>query len=467
MRGMGCRGKVPIYPHEFRSRQTRMSLINPRTLNGFRDYLPAVQIPREQLMQTAREVFRSFGFAPIDTPTLEYLEILTGKGSDETDRQIYRFKDNGGRDVAMRFDLTVPLARFAAQHINTLGTPFKRYHIAPVWRGERPQKGRYREFMQCDFDTIGTESVLADIEAVSVINRLLETIGFDRFTISINNRSVLTGLLEHLGLADKTVPVLRSLDKLAKIGREKTADEMCNAAEIDADKADAVLRLAECSGDAEAIFAQLPDITGNNETAAAGIDRLQSIYTGALASGVPPQRMKIDVSIARGLDYYTGVIFETTLDDLPTIGSICSGGRYDNLAGLYTKQHLPGIGASLGLDRLLAAMEQLDLLPTASTPAPVLIVFFDKDFRDDYLRLAANLRGAGISVEVYPDAKKPGPQLKYASAHGFAIALVAGGNEWQDSRMQVKTLATKEQQDVAYSHDAPDELIAAIQGILS
>src|SRR6056297_449118 len=183
-------------------------MIQARTLKGFRDYLPAVMIPREQLMETARTVFRSFGFAPIDTPTLEHLEILTGKGSDETDRQIYRFRDNGGRDVAMRFDLTVPLARFAAQHIGTLGTPFKRYHIAPVWRGENPQAGRYREFVQCDFDTIGTESELADIEAVAVIDRLLASIGFDRFTISINNRTILSGLLEQLQLADQAVPIL-------------------------------------------------------------------------------------------------------------------------------------------------------------------------------------------------------------------------------------------------------------------
>ncbi len=221
-----------------------MSRIQPRTLKGFRDYLPAVMIPREQMMQTAREVFRSFGFAPIDTPVLEYLEILTGKGSEETDRQIYRFQDNGGRDVGMRFDLTVPLARFAAQHIHSLGTPFKRYHIAPVWRGENPQAGRYREFVQCDFDTIGTESVLADIEAVAVINRLLETIGFDRFTISINNRVILSGLLEYLGLADQTVPILRSLDKLTKIGPEKTAQEMVQAAGIKPDQAQQVLALA-------------------------------------------------------------------------------------------------------------------------------------------------------------------------------------------------------------------------------
>ncbi len=443
-----------------------MSLIQPRTLKGFRDYLPAVMIPREQLMQTAREVFRTFGFAPIDTPTLEYLEVLTGKGSDETDRQIYRFQDNGGRDVGMRFDLTVPLARFAAQHIGKLGTPFKRYHIAPVWRGENPQAGRYREFVQCDFDTIGTESILADIEAVAVINRLLETIGFDRFTISINNRTVLTGLLEHLGLADRSVPVLRSLDKLGKIGREKTAAEMCEAAEIDAAAADQVLKLAECDGDAESVFSQLPEITGGNEKAAKGIERLKNIYEGAVAAGVPSRRLKVDVSIARGLDYYTGVIFETTLDDLPKIGSVCSGGRYDNLAGLYTKQHLPGIGASLGLDRLLAAMEALELLPTASTPAPVFVPFFDKDFRNDYLRLAANLRAAGISTEVYPDPKKLGQQLKYADAHGFAIALVIGGNEWAENRCQVKVLATQEKEEVAYSHDDPAALVERIKALL-
>lgn len=443
-----------------------MSLIQPRTLKGFRDYLPAVMIPREGLMQTAREVFRSFGFAPIDTPTLEYLEILTGKGSDETDRQVYRFQDNGGRDVGMRFDLTVPLARFAAQHIGTLGTPFKRYHIAPVWRGENPQAGRYREFVQCDFDTIGTESVLADIEAVAVINRLLEAIGFDRFTICINNRVILSGLLEHLGLSDRSVDVLRSLDKLSKIGREKTAEEMCRVAQIDAAQADAVLRLAECDGDAADVFSRLPEITGGNEKAAAGIERLQSIYAGALAAGVPDRRLKVEVAIARGLDYYTGVIFETTLDDLPEIGSVCSGGRYDNLAGLYTKQHLPGIGASLGLDRLLAAMEKLELLPKTATPAPVLIAYFDADFRDDYLKLAANLRGAGIATEVYTDPKKLGVQLKYAASHGFQVAIIAGGNEWNESRCQVKTLATKESQDVAYTHDSPTALIDCVREIL-
>lgn len=444
-----------------------MSLIKPRTLNGFRDYLPAVMIPRERLMESARGVFRSFGFAPIDTPTLEYLEILTGKGSDETDRQIYRFEDNGGRAVGMRFDLTVPLARFAAQHINELGTPFKRYHIAPVWRGERPQAGRYREFVQCDFDTIGTKNVMADIEAVAVINRLLQTIGFDAFTISVNNRAVLTELLRHLDLADKSVEVLRALDKLAKIGRERVAAEMCETAKVSADQADKVLQLAELDGEAESIFEALPRITGGSDEAIEAIGRLRDVFEGALAAGVPRERIKIDVSIARGLDYYTGVIFETTLNDLPSIGSVCSGGRYDNLAGLYTKQQLPGIGASLGLDRLLAAMETLNLLPDAKTPAPVFIAYFDASHRDDYLALSARLRDAGIANEVFPDAKKLGVQLKYADGHGFRAAIIAGDNEWQAGRVQVKTLATKESTEVAYSHDQPGDLVDLVTRILA
>lgn len=444
-----------------------MSLIKPRTLSGFRDYPPAVMIPRERLMETARSVFRSYGFAPIDTPTLEYLEILTGKGGEESDRQMYRFEDNGGRAVGMRFDLTVPLARFVAQHISTLGTPFKRYHIAPVWRGERPQGGRYREFVQCDFDTIGTTNVMADIETVAVIDRLLDSIGFDAFTISINNRAILSELLSHLNLSEHSVLVLRSLDKLAKIGRERVAAEMCESTGISADQADQVLALAELDGEAEGIFAALPSITGGGDEALAAIDRLQQVYRGALAAGVPDRRIKIDVSIARGLDYYTGVIFETTLNDLPKIGSVCSGGRYDNLAGLYTKQHLPGIGASLGLDRLLAAMEELKLLPNAKTPAPVFIAFFDAQRRDDYLRLSAKLRQAGIANEVYPDAKKLGVQLKYADARGFDIALVVGGDEWESGRVQVKTLATKESAEVAYTHEESGQLVEQLNQILA
>lgn len=442
------------------------SLIAPRTLKGFRDYLPEAMIPRERLMQTARETFRSFGFAPIDTPALEYLEVLSGKGSDETDRQLYRFIDNGGRDVGMRFDLTVPLARFAAQHIASLQVPFKRYHIAPVWRGENTQAGRYREFVQCDFDTIGTESVMADIEMVVVIDALMSAIGIQRFKIRINNRQILTGLLESLGLENHSVAVLRSLDKLPKIGRDKTAEEMMTTASVTAEQADAVLRLADCVGTPNEVLATLANIAGGNAKASAGIERLGQIVAGAIAGGAKSDRLQLDVSIARGLDYYTGVIVETFLDDLPTIGSVCSGGRYDNLAELFTKQHLPGIGASLGLDRLLAAMQQLELLPKVATPAPVLITLFDAERRDDYLRMAATLRGRGLAVEVYSEPKKLGAQLKYADEKGFDVAIVAGAQEWEAGKVQAKDLKRKIALTVDYAHDSPDHLLAAIESIL-
>ncbi|MGV3483568.1 MAG: histidine--tRNA ligase [Planctomycetaceae bacterium] len=441
----------------------------PRTLKGFRDYLPEVMIPRERIMEIARETFRSFGFAPIDTPALELLEVLSGKGSDETDRQLYKFTDNGGRDVGMRFDLTVPLARFAAQHISSLPTPFKRYHIAPVWRGENTQAGRYREFVQCDFDTIGTLSVVADIEMVVVIDALMRAIGFDRFTMRLNNRAVLSGLLEHLGIGDQATLVLRALDKLQKIGSEQTIKEMVDVAGVSAAQAESVIAMAQSGEESQSYaetFARLHELTGGNATAKAGIDRLQETTEGAIAAGVDPSRLRLDVSIARGLDYYTGVIVETFLNDLPSIGSVCSGGRYDNLAGLFTKQHLPGIGASLGLDRLLAAMQQLDLLPAVATPAPVLIAFFDASRCHDYLRMASELRQRGVRCEMYPDAKKLGQQLKYADEKGFQIAIIAGNDEWSEHRVQVKDLRRKIAIGAAYSHDSPDELVDTIQRVL-
>ena len=434
----------------------KRQLIQPRTLKGFRDYLPESMIPRERLIDIARKVYRSYGFSPIDTPTLEYLEILTGKGGAETDRQLYRFEDHGGRNVGMRFDLTVPLARFVAQHIDTLGTPFKRYHIAPVWRGENTQRGRYREFMQCDFDTIGTLSVAADIETGLVINDLFEEIGFDRFTVHVNNRQVLTGLLEQIGVAEQATAILRSLDKLTKIGPERTANEMVKTAGITAQQAEQVLAITTLAGSNQEILENLKPLVAQSELGTAGIDRLQLILDGLAAGGVPPERIKLDVSIARGLDYYTGVIFETFLDDLPDIGSVCSGGRYDNLAELYTKQQLPGIGASLGLDRLLAAMDELEMIDKVKTPADILLVYFEKDQLNKYLEIAADLRQAGWAVEVYPDAKKLGKQLKYADVRGFQYALIAGGDELQRDVCQIKNLQTGESVEYPLSSVATD-----------
>ena len=323
-------------------------MIEPRTLQGFRDYLPEAMIPREHLIATARRVYGSYGFSPIDTPALELEEILLGKGSGETDKQMYRFNDAGGRPVAMRFDLTVPLARFVAQHFNELGMPFKRYHIATVWRGENTQRGRYREFMQCDFDTIGTLSPAADIETALVIHDLLRAIGFEAFTIHVNNRMVLNGLLEKLGLAEQSGAVLRALDKLGKVGRESVAEEMTSTAGATAEQAREVLKLAEISSSNDEILSQLGPLVAGSAKGEEGVARLSGLLGAVRAAGVPDRRLKVDVSIARGLDYYTGTIFETFLAALPNLGSVCSGGRYDNLAELYTTQKCPGIGREPG-----------------------------------------------------------------------------------------------------------------------
>ena len=391
-------------------------------------------------METSRRVYRSYGFVPIDTPTLELSEILCGKGSEETDRQMYRFQ-HGKRDVAMRFDLTVPLARFVAQHHNELGMPFKRYHIGNVWRGERPQAGRFREFAQCDFDTIGTNSIASDIETVLVINDLIRAIGFDQFKIRLNNRKVLNGILEKANLAEHSVAVLRALDKLPKIGPEKVRQEMLEATGAPTSSIDQILMLSQISGTNREILQQLGPLCEGNGLAQQGREQLSDVIDATQALGLTETNLEIDVSIARGLDYYTGTIVETFLTDLPSFGSICSGGRYDNLAQLYTKQPLPGIGASLGLDRLLAAMQQLDLIPKTKTTAEVMIVQFDKSKLNEYLKLAADLRSAGIAVELYPEPKKLNQQFKYADRRGARAVIVAGTDEFAAGVIQVKWLA--------------------------
>ncbi|MGL6074816.1 MAG: histidine--tRNA ligase [Fimbriiglobus sp.] len=428
-----------------------MALIEPRTLKGFRDYPPALMIPRERVLQTARGVYRSFGFAPIDTPALEYAEVLLGKGGEESDRLVYRFQDHGDRNVAMRFDLTVPFARFAAQNVPQLGTPFKRYAMGPVWRGENTAAGRYREFWQCDFDTIGTTSNASDIEVVLVINELFLALNIERFTIRVNNRMVLNGLLESLGVLEHSVPLLRSLDKLLKIGREKVIEEMTSGGCVTTEQASQVLILAEATGTNAEKLAHVEAQFGSNKLVAEGVSRLRELLAVASAVNIPESRLQLDLSIARGLDYYTGTIYETFLTDLPTIGSVCSGGRYDNLAGLYTKQVLPGVGASLGVDRLLTAMEELKhpWMSGTSTPAPVLLLQFEASRLPDYAKLASLVRAAGIGVEIYPEAKKLNKQFEYAEKRGFRLALIAGSEELANGQVKVKNLATRTETTVA------------------
>ena len=433
------------------------NLIEPRTLKGFRDYPPELMMAREQLLEKTRQVYRSYGFVPIDTPALEYTEILLGKMDDEAEMRkiIYRFQDHGARDVALRFDLTVPFARFAAEHIARLGTPFKRYQMGPVWRGENTGHGRYREFWQCDFDTIGTTSNAADIEITLVINDLFSAIGFERFEIRVNSRLVINGFLEVHGLADKAGPLLRSLDKLSKSAREKVIEEMTREAGVSHDIAHTVLWLAEvpeaAGGDLNSkILSRLHDFFDptSNEKAKEGLSRLRELLSVASKAGVPENRIRIDPSICRGLDYYTGTVFETFLLDLPDIGSVCSGGRYDDLAGLYTKQKLPGVGASLGLDRLLAGMEELKLLKSEATAAAVLVIQFSAERLGDYQRVARGLRAAGIGADVFPEAKKVGQQLQFAERRGFRVALIAGSDEFAQKVWKVKNLASREERTV-------------------
>ena len=428
---------------------SKRTIIQPRTLKGFRDYLPEAALPREQLIETAKRTYRSFGFAPIDTPALEYAEVLLGKGGDETDKQMFRFEDNGGRDVALRFDLTIPLARYVAQHSSKLGMPFKRYHAGPVWRGENTSRGRYREFVQCDFDTIGTVSPVADMESAMVIIALFDALGLERTSLRINHRGILTGVLERVGLMEQAVPVLRALDKLSKIGPEKVAQEMAETAGASDAQAREILDLAGAQGSNQELLDGLPSKVQGSTVGMEGVAALQNLVAGLAGAGVPAERIKVDLSIARGLDYYTGVIFETFLDDLSGIGSCCSGGRYDDLASVYTKEVLPGVGASLGVDRLLAAMEEMQMVEGRAASAPILLTFFDKARAADYVALAARLRGEGLGVELYPDPKKLGQQLKYADRRGHSLAVIVGEDEWQAGQAQVKHLGTGEKHEVS------------------
>ena len=441
---------------------SKSDLIQPRTLKGFRDFLPEAMHGREWLLDTARGVFRSYGFAGIDTPALEYEGILTGKGGEESDKQMYAFEDKGGRRVALRFDLTVPLARFVAQHEHELGMPFKRYHIGAVWRGENTQRGRYREFMQCDFDTIGTESIAADCESALVIHDLMDAIAGGEFVVGINNRRVLSGYLERQGLADRSAPTLRALDKLKKIGAEKVAEELRREAQATDAEVEGVLALAAISGTREEVLGELASLVEGSEIGEQGLEEMREVCAGLAASGISEARVSFDPKIARGLDYYTGTVFETHLTDLPEIGSVCSGGRYDELASLYTKSHLPGIGASLGVDRMLTALGELGRIEARTTPAQVFVPYFSKDRLADYFALARELRSAGLAVEVYPEPRKLGSQLKYADRQGHEVAIIIGDDEWESGMCQLKHLATGE------SSEVPQEGLAeAIRALLA
>lgn len=408
--------------------------IEPRTLKGFSDELPARAIVKERCIETAKRVFRSFGFAPIETPALEYSEVLLGKLDQDAEmqRQIYRFRDHGDRDVALRFDLTVPFARFAAQHRQTLGMPFRRYHIGPVWRGENPQAGRRREFLQCDIDVIGTDSATGDGEVLALVCQLMGALEIDRYELRINDRQLLRSLLAAAGVSVALEPVLRAIDKLDKHGSASVARELQSIG-LSSEAANAVLETCGIRGPAVDVLEEL----------GSEADRLREVVAIAFAAGADKHKVMLDLSIARGLDYYTSTVFETFLVDLPTIGSICSGGRYDDLAALYSKEPLPGVGASLGLTRLLDAWEQLGALDVApNTPAQVLVLRF-ADYAEAAARIATLVRQAGIATEVYPDAKKLAHQLRYAERRGHRAVILYGPDEQAEGIVKIRDMRAR------------------------
>ena len=379
-------------------------MIEPVVLKGFRDSLPKDEIPKKRIIRKLEDVFSSYGFVPIDTPVLEYTKILLGKGGGETDKQIFRFEDNGGRDVAMRFDLTVPFARFLAAHHDEVGIPFKRYHINKVWRGENPQKGRYREFMQCDFDLVGADNAESDYEILSMMHRSFSALGIEDYTFHISHRGMFSAFLKNMGLDEKSTDILRTVDKLRKIGEDEVRTLLV---EITGDegKAEAVIKYITAGENSsfEETLSKLTELSGGENESS---ERMHDIYRLLKCSGIESSFV-FDPSITRGLDYYTGIVYETFLDRISSIGSVCSGGRYNNLASLYTKEELPGVGSSIGLDRLMAGLEELGSPLLANTSsADVLIVHSDEE-TENAIKAAEALRENGIRTDIYlnPNAK--------------------------------------------------------------
>ena len=470
-------------------------MIDPRVASGLRDILPAAMIPRERALATFRETFADFGFVPIETPHIERMEVLTGKGagSDEVLRQIYSVTNKGGEpgELALRFDLTVPFARFVAKHINELGRPFKRYAIGSVFRGERPAKGRFREFVQCDFDAVGTESPLADAETAQVIHAALSAIGVPAFTISLNNRKILDGFIETLDLADEATPnggivskqfkishVMRSIDKREKLGPQEFYAELMTKYEwgweysheqktnISSPVRVSKDRLKQGYGfsilsDIQALkveglidngvggpeILKLAEVEfGTNPRAMEGIENLRKILDFLDSGRLSPDKICINLGLARGLDYYTGVVYETKIDGAEEFGSVASGGRYDNLTRLFTNQVLPGVGASIGLDRLFAVLEDKhDWGKGASATVPVLFPNFPGSDPRHVVGLASRLRAAGIGAEVYPDAIQAGKQLQYGSSRGHKLAVIVGPAEQESMTFNLRDLSTREE----------------------
>lgn len=428
-------------------------LIQAKVLKGFRDFLPQDEILREDLQEKLTKIYRAYGFVPIDTPVLEYTEILLRKSNGETEKQVFRFEDNGGRDVALRFDLTVPFARFTAEHKEELYFPFKRYHIAKVWRGEKPQAGRYREFVQCDFDIVGSDSASSDFEILALMKAAFETIGVKKITIHVNHRGIFNRFLAKIGIQEKSEEILRIVDKISKVGAEEVEKELTELIQ-NQESAKKIIDYIQPKSNWEETLNHLEEAAGGFDE---DVKRMKDIYEMMKSSGIESTYV-LDPSITRGLDYYTGVVYETFLDDLPKIGSVCSGGRYDNLAGLYMKDKVPGVGASIGLDRLIAGLNELGLINTKGSYLDVEIYNTDSSLNAHYQKIAGELRNKGLNVEVFPDAVKMAKQYAVTDKKCIPWGILISNDDACQNKLTLKNLKTREQ----FTNLSVDEVVQKI-----
>ena len=424
-----------------------MEQIKPRTLSGFMELLPGPQMQMERFMEVLRGTYSLYGFTPLDTPAIESAEVLLAKGGGETEKQIYRFT-KGDSDLALRFDLTVPLAKYVAIHANELSFPFRRYQIGKVYRGERAQRGRFREFYQADIDIIGDGKldILNEAEIPSIIYRTFQALGLTRFQIRVNNRKILNGFYEMESLSEQSGDIMRTVDKLDKIGPQKVGLLLMEDCGLTEGQKDEILKFISISGTNQEVLEALAAYEGRNEIFDRGLQELRAV-TGYLAQfGVPEENFAVDLTIARGLDYYTGTVYETTLLDHPEIGSVCSGGRYDNLAEYYTDRKLPGVGISIGLTRLFYVLGEQNLLNPALPTAPAdALVLPMTDDPGPAIVLATGLREAGIRTQVYMEQKKFKQKLGYADKLGIPYAVLLGEDEIAAGACSVKDLATGRQ----------------------
>ena len=420
-------------------------MIEPRTLPGFMELLPNEQILFEQMKQKIEKTYQKFGFLPLDTPILELSEILLAKAGGETEKQIYQFQ-KGDTDIAMRFDLTVPLSKYVAKNYGNLSFPFRRYQIGKVYRGERTQKGRFREFYQCDIDVIGDGelSTINDAEIPSVIYNLIKELGFEEFTIRINNRKILNGLFEYINQKDNSVEILRIIDKIEKIGKDAVIEDLEKIG-VSKEAIEKIINFIEIDGTTDEKLQKLQDLNIENETFKLGLEELISVVKYIRIFGVPDTHFKVDLTIARGLDYYTGTVYETFLNDYRELGSVCSGGRYENLAEYYTDKKLPGVGISIGLTRLFYKLNELGLIKAEKASMSDVLVIPMVDDLSKPIILANSLREKNINTEIYLNDKKLKAKLKYADKLQIPYVIIVGEDEINSGVISVKNMITGEE----------------------